>query len=257
MERNLAEERKIVEALLSEYAIKERLDIYEFNALVATLLNGEKRLIEFEKTIVPSEVVGRYFLNESLLPIQGLYLPKHYTLPIGIYDNYSQARQAFDREADDLIEETILEGDVKKISLIGEFKGQILDVDPGGIPDVNTGIILGSASIAKNGPIEKLYADIALPVQVSNKVYVEFKAEMRRLKFEGRLFPSSSVNAEFWKIDAAGDISHKQHKGGGKDDGDDLLHKRNAADWTTEQWVAADQLLSKRSGGNVHGKGMH
>lgn len=245
-------EEELVDKLLSEYSIRERNDDREFNALVATLVNGEKRLIDLEKTIVPANVIDRYYVVEMSLPGAGWLSSGTNNVPIALADSYAESKVVYEDRAAMLITNKIEDW---KVQLVGQFKGQVLEVDQRGITDANTGITLCSMVTTKNQEIEKIYIDPDLPMKFTNRVYVEFNRKSNCLKFEQRLFSNRELNLEFWKVEQGKNPDLKLGPGGGKDKGD-LLHKRNAADWSAERWVNSDSLLSKRSGGNTHGKGM-
>ncbi|MEP7372339.1 MAG: hypothetical protein ABI675_03050 [Chitinophagaceae bacterium] len=256
MQRKITEEM-VVENLLSEFPIKEREDLRQNNALVATLLNGEKRLINLEKTIVPVEVVGRYHVVEHIFPDPEILSAGHSAHPISFYDNYEQARKAYSDKTEDAIKNASHEKVVREIKLVGEFKGQILRLDNLGMPETQTGIDLGSTFTKLTKNEEKRHGiketvDPTVPITVNQLLYVALKRDTARLQFEHRLFPSVELNVEFWKIDPEKNISQKQQKGPGDDD--PLLRKRKGQDMSTELWIP-DPVLSKRSGSN--GKGIH
>lgn len=253
-------EEMVVENLLSEWPIKERQDERQLKALVATLLNGEKRMVEFEKSIVPAEVIGRYVVVEHTFPMPGIPSAKHYAEPIGEYDNYLEAHKEFYLKAENAIKHSLEENDFKEILLVGEFKNQKLDFDYNGIPDVNTGIIMGCTLIKDIPELWETYVakepgDPKDSVTLKTKLYVELDMQTAKLKFEQSVLQGNALNVEFWKVDSAKDFAHKRQKNSGADD-DLLVKKRKDTPMTTEQWVN-DPLLSKRNGGSSQGKKMH
>src|SRR5688572_27202243 len=115
---------KFVENLLNELPIVELRDQRQRNALIATLLNGEKRMIEFEKTIVPAKVIVKFVLVDHVFPIPMGPLSRHFVEEIDSYLNYSVAKDAFWNRS---IETGAGKDGLNRIMLVGEFKGQHLD----------------------------------------------------------------------------------------------------------------------------------
>lgn len=262
-------EEKVVEHLLSEFPIKELLDERQKNALVATLLNGEKRMVEFEKQIVPAEVVDRFVVVEHLFPIPHRPFTKHHNNEIISFNSYPEAQLAFNEKAKEFIDHKNLGYDIHQvveIFLVGEFKGQKVDFNRNGVLDVNSGIVLHSALSPSNSPLRRLMArnytpkecrDLEVPFVIGDKLYVKLDRDSASLTFEQNfLSESNKINEEIWKVGPGTHLSAQYTKGAGDDEGA-LLHKRkNGNEFTTEQWVT-DPLISKRQpSGKSNGKGI-
>lgn len=249
-------EGKIVEHLLSEYPIAEMNDERQRNALVATLLNGEKRMVEFEKSVVPAEVVGKYIIVEHSFPTPGIPAAKHYAEPLGEYESYNDAVKDFYLKAEKAINSAQAEDEVKEIMLVGEFKDRKLDFNYKGEPDINTGITMGSTLTKLDTAIIKNYVakdpvDCNEPVIIKDKLYVHLDRQSASLKFEQNFFERNELDVGFWKInkrDRAKDMVDL-------DEGKLLKKKRTNMD--TEKWVNEnDSLLPKKSENKGKGKGL-
>lgn len=251
-------EAAVVENLLSQYPILEMGDDLPKNALIATLLNGEKRLIEFEKTIVPAEVVGRYIVVEHTFPTPGIPFAKHYVEPIGEYENYLEAHKEFYLKAEKAFQSYKDEDNVKEILLVGEFKNQQLKFDYKGAPDVNTGFVIG-CTLTKDIPelwktyVPKEPGDPNAPVTLNTKLYVELDRQTAKLKFEQSVLLGNELNVDFWKIGPGKDISNKKKSSG--IDEEPLVKKRKGPRMDTERWVN-EPLITKKPGGKGQGKGI-
>ena len=120
-------EAMVVENLLSQFPIIEMQHELQRNALVATLLNGEKRMVEFEKTVVPAEVAGKYIIVEHTFPASGILMAEHLTEPVGSSEDYLEAQKIFKAKVNEVAKTYREEDGLKEILLVAEFKNRKLD----------------------------------------------------------------------------------------------------------------------------------
>lgn len=129
--------------ILSQYPIAELNDERQRNALIHTLLNGEKRVVSFERVVVPADVVGKYILVEHTYPPAWMPTARHLVSPIREFDNHYDATRLFSQYLNKHISSS--DEEFKEVMLVGQFKGQEIRFDGTGRLDTITGINMGTA----------------------------------------------------------------------------------------------------------------